>query len=59
MWPAPAPSGEFGLSSRMRSSQWGWREGKKRERQVQVDRRARCPTKPAVASEEETALVTC
>lgn len=51
MWRAPAPSGEFDLGSQGRSNLWGWRVGKKRERQVQVDRRARCPTKTAVASQ--------
>jgi len=55
---APAPSSEFDFGSQVRSSRRGWREGKKRERQVQVGRRTRGPTKSAVASEEKTALVT-
>jgi hypothetical protein len=55
---APAPSGEFDLGSQVRSSRRGWREGERRKRQVQVDRRAESPTISAVASEDETALVT-
>jgi hypothetical protein len=55
---APAPSSEFDFGSQVRSSRGGWREVRKRERQVQVARRTRGPTESAVASEEETTLVT-
>ena len=55
---APAPSGEFDLGLQMRSSLMDWREGGVKWRQVQVGRRTRGPTKSAVASEDETTLVT-
>ena len=55
---APAPASEFDFGSQVRNSRRGWREGKTRKRQVQVSRRTRGPTKSAVASEEDTALIT-
>ena len=55
---APARSGEFDLGSQVRSSRGGWREVRKKERQVQVGRRTGCTTKSAVASEDQTTLVT-
>ena len=55
---APAPASEFGFGSQVRNSRRGWRERKRRQRQVQVSRRTRGPTESAFASEEETTLVT-